>query len=119
MSKPPEVGVTFSSERARPLRTPAREGASAPSLRCGDGSTNLSRIITLDGILREVFVGVREAILRFMADPKAPARDLPAPSDVQQVSAASGVSLAGLRDFGKLVSGTYTTFAAHVQRVAR
>jgi hypothetical protein len=49
-----------------------------------------------------------------MAEPKAPEKDLPAPSDVQQVSAASGVSLAGLRGFGKLLSATYATLAAHV-----
>lgn len=49
-----------------------------------------------------------------MADPKAPEKDLPAPSDVQQVSAASGLSLTGLRGFGKLVSRTYAALASHV-----
>lgn len=55
-----------------------------------------------------------QAIFLLMADPKAPEKDLPAPSHVQQVSADSGVSLTGLRGFGKLISGTYATIAAHV-----
>ncbi len=53
-------------------------------------------------------------MLLHMVDPKAPEKEPPAPSHVQQVSAGSGVSLTGLRDFGKLISGTYATIVAHV-----